>query len=211
MTGTIFHEEGGFMAKENKTKFALLGVLNLNPATGYDIKKFCYETISHFWNENYSHIYPVLEQLKEEGLAEKEIEIHEGKLRNVYKITESGRQKYIEWLGLPPEIPQERYEFLLKMFFSKDIPVKSVIDRLNESKKFCESVLCQYERFEQNMKNDLSDKSKQENGMLFWYITVRYGILDMKAKILWCDESIEMLKLYFAGSKEENVNEDNCI
>jgi DNA-binding PadR family transcriptional regulator len=193
------------MAKENKTKFALLGVLNLNPASGYDIKKFCDDTISHFWNENYSHIYPVLEQLKEEGFAEKETEMNEGKLRNVYKITELGREKYIEWLGLPPEIPQARYEFLLKMFFSKDIPVASVIDRLNESKEFCKSVLVQYERFEQNMKHDLSDKSNQEKGMLFWYTTVRYGILDMKAKILWCDESIELLKLYCTDGKGENV------
>jgi DNA-binding PadR family transcriptional regulator len=193
------------MAKENKTKFALLGVLNLNPASGYDIKKFCDDTISHFWNENYSHIYPVLEQLKEEGFAEKETEMNEGKLRNVYKITELGRQKYIEWLGLPPEIPQARYEFLLKMFFSKDIPVASVIDRLNESKEFCKSVLVQYERFEQNMKHDLSDKSNQEKGMLFWYTTVRYGILDMKAKILWCDESIELLKLYCTDGKGVNV------
>jgi DNA-binding PadR family transcriptional regulator len=193
------------MAKENKTKFALLGVLNLNPASGYDIKKFCDDTISHFWNENYSHIYPVLEQLKEEGFAEKETEMNEGKLRNVYKITELGREKYIEWLGLPPEIPQARYEFLLKMFFSKDIPVASVIDRLNESKEFCKSVLVQYERFEQNMKHDLSDKSNQEKGMLFWYTTVRYGILDMKAKILWCDESIELLKLYCTDGKGVNV------
>ncbi len=199
------------MAKENKTKFALLGVLNLNPASGYDIKKFCDDTISHFWNENYSHIYPVLEQLKDEGFAEKEMEMNEGKIRNVYKITELGRQKYIEWLGLPPEIPQERHEFLLKMFFSKDIPVASVINRLNESKEFCKSVLIQYERFEQKMKNDLSDISKREKGLLFWYTTVRYGILDMKAKMMWCDESLELVKLYYTGSKEENINEDNSI
>ena len=199
------------MAKENKTKFALLGVLNLKPASGYDIKKFCDSTISHFWKENYSHIYTVLEQLKNDGFAEKEIEMHEGKLRNVYRITELGRQRYIEWLGLPFEIPQERLEFLLKMFFSKDIPASSVMNRLNESKEFCKSVLTQYERFEQNIKNDLSDKTKREKRLLFWYTTVRYGILDMKAKIMWCDESIELMKLYDSDSKEGNGNEDNSI
>jgi hypothetical protein len=48
-------------------------------------------------------------------------------------------------------------------------------------------------------------ESNQEKGMLFWYTTVRYGILDMKAKILWCDESIELLKLYCTDGKGVNV------
>jgi len=199
------------MAKENKTKFALLGVLNLKPASGYDIKKFCDSTISHFWKENYSHIYSVLEQLKDDGFAEKEIEMNEGKLRNVYRITALGRQRYIEWLGIPSEVPQERLEFLLKMFFSKDIPARSVVNRLNESKEFCKSVLAQYELYERNMKRDLSDETKREKGLLFWYTTVRYGILDMKAKIMWCDESIALVKLYDYDSKEDNSNEDNSI
>lgn len=191
------------MAKENKTKFALLGVLNLKPASGYDIKKFCDETISHFWNENYGHIYPVLKQLEEDGLVEKETEISEGKIRNVYRITEVGKQNFVEWLNLPPEIPQGRYEFLLKMFFSKDIPIQGVINRLLESKELCKSVLNQYEHIDQKLKNNLADKSKRENGLVFWYTTVRYGILDMKAKIMWCEESIELLKMYSSESKGE--------
>ncbi len=51
------------MATTNKSRYALLGVLCMKPGSGYDIKKFCDKTISHFWNENYGHIYPVLKQL----------------------------------------------------------------------------------------------------------------------------------------------------
>lgn len=184
------------MAKENKTKYAILGVLNLKPASGYDIKKFCDETISHFWSENYGHIYPVLKQLEEEGLVAKETEINEGKLRNVFSITNQGREKLVEWLCLPPEIPQERYEFLLKTFFSKDIPAQKVIDRLNESKELCKSILAQYQVVEKNLKSHMNDKSQQERGMHYWYLTVLYGVFDIEAKIRWCEESIEILKSF---------------
>ncbi|AKA68713.1 PadR family transcriptional regulator [Clostridium scatologenes] len=61
------------MAKINKTKYALLGVLTLSSGSGYDIKKFCDSSIGHFWNENYGHIYPVLKKMEEEELITKKL------------------------------------------------------------------------------------------------------------------------------------------
>ena len=54
------------MAKINKTKYALLGVLSIMSGSGYDIKKFCDSSIGYFWNENYGHIYPMLQRLEDE-------------------------------------------------------------------------------------------------------------------------------------------------
>ncbi|TMC59560.1 MAG: PadR family transcriptional regulator [Chloroflexota bacterium] len=39
------------MAKENKSKYAVLGVLSRCPGSGYDIKKFMEQSTSNFWNE----------------------------------------------------------------------------------------------------------------------------------------------------------------
>ena len=54
------------MAKINKTKYAILGVLSQMSGSGYDIKKCCDTSIAYFWNENYGHIYPVLKKMEEE-------------------------------------------------------------------------------------------------------------------------------------------------
>ena len=67
------------MAKVNKTKYAILGVLSLKPGSVYDIKKFCDKGISYFWNENFGHIYPVLKQMEAEGVITKTAEQNEGK------------------------------------------------------------------------------------------------------------------------------------
>ncbi|MDS0525904.1 PadR family transcriptional regulator [Clostridium sp. SHJSY1] len=67
------------MAKTNKTKYALLGALSLMSGSGYDIKKFCDSSIGHFWNENYGHIYPVLQKMEQEELITKQVEQTEGR------------------------------------------------------------------------------------------------------------------------------------
>ena len=43
---------------KNKSRFAILGILNIQPSSGYDIKKYCDTVISGIWNENFGHIYP---------------------------------------------------------------------------------------------------------------------------------------------------------
>ncbi|MDF2869325.1 MAG: hypothetical protein K0R05_900 [Anaerocolumna sp.] len=60
------------MAIKNKTRYAILGILSIHSGTGYDIKKYCDTVISNFWNENFGHIYPVLNQLLSEGLIQTE-------------------------------------------------------------------------------------------------------------------------------------------
>ena len=51
------------MSKENKSRYALLGMLSLQPMSGYDLKKFTEESTANFWQENYAQIYPILRQL----------------------------------------------------------------------------------------------------------------------------------------------------
>ncbi len=51
------------MARENKTKYALLGLLNVCPGSGYDIKKLMEQSTSNFWNESYGQIYPILKDV----------------------------------------------------------------------------------------------------------------------------------------------------
>ena len=57
------------MPKENRSKYAILGMLDFMPMSGYDIRKFAAMSIAHFWKEDYGHIYPTLKVLHEEGLA----------------------------------------------------------------------------------------------------------------------------------------------
>ena len=56
------------MPKQNLTQYTVLGLLNMGPKTGYDIKQFVDSTMSHFWNESFRWIYATLEHLDADGL-----------------------------------------------------------------------------------------------------------------------------------------------
>lgn len=106
------------MSKENKSKYALLGVLSLGSMSGYDLKKTIEESVGYFWKENYAQIYPMLKVLEHEGLAVGSTEKHEGKPdRRVYTITEHGKEVLKDWLVEPfGGMQVERNELLLKLF-----------------------------------------------------------------------------------------------
>lgn len=180
------------MAKVNKTKYALLGVLNLMSGSGYDIKKFCDSSIGYFWNENYGHIYPVLQKMEDEELITKEVTQTEGRpSKNVYSITQKGREELEEWLKLPVENDPIRSEFLLKIFLSKDIQMENIIEKISKLKEQCEEELKKYSEIEEFLKSKQTDIEKKE--LALYLSTVRYGKLEEEVKLKWCEETIQQL------------------
>ncbi len=179
------------MAKANKTKYALLGVLSLRSGSGYDIKKFCDSSIGHFWNENYGHIYPVLKKMEEEELITKEVRQTEGRpSKNIYSITEKGKKELDEWLILPVEQESVRSELLLKIFCSKDAPVKNVIEKIQRVKEECEEELQVYSKIKKLLSSEKIDKKNS----ILWISTVSFGMYDCEAKLKWSKETLEALE-----------------
>ncbi len=179
------------MAKTNKTKFALLGVLTLRPCSGYDIKKFCDNHLSHIWNENYGHIYPVLKHMENEGLVTKKTEHNEGRpYRNVYSITEKGKAELNDWLLLPVEPYSFRSELLLKMFFAGDIPISNLIEKLENKKDNEQKILEYHQIIEQMLKTKLKDRKEAP----LWWAILSYGRHSCNATIAWCEETIKYLQ-----------------
>src|SRR5438045_461450 len=102
---------------DSSSKFAILGTLSLNPASGYDIKQFVESSIGHFWNESYGSIYPILKKLAQSGLIQPQKGARGGRERVVSAITSQGEKVLREWLRLPPRPEPARSEILLKLFF----------------------------------------------------------------------------------------------
>jgi len=181
------------LPKINKTKYAILGMLSFEPMSGYDMKKRFDNSIAHFWNENYGHIYPVLKRLEREGLVVKKIEHTEGKpVRNVYSITEKGRKELYGWLLLPAERPTLRIELLLKLFFGHEVPVENMIQKVESEKTVCEQTLLLFEQIERHIQNH--KKEKAIRGAPYWLITLRFGKHYYGAILKWCEETLLTLK-----------------
>lgn len=56
-------------------KYAILGLLNRKPMTGYDLSKEFNFQLNEFWSAKHSQIYPELKKLTNEDLIVHEVEI----------------------------------------------------------------------------------------------------------------------------------------
>src|SRR2546421_9361508 len=140
------------MAKENKSKYAVMGVLSVCPRSGYDIKKFMECSTSNFWNESYGQIYPILKQLMEEGLATRHVEKQEGKPEKyIYTLTEQGKAGLRDWLSESVESGIERNELLLKLFFGDHIPLEKNKEHVHAFQKLQSHLLEKYEGIERKL------------------------------------------------------------
>ncbi|WP_297421288.1 PadR family transcriptional regulator [Clostridium sp.] len=181
------------MAKVNKTKYALLGILDNMSGSGYDIKKVCDSSIGHFWNENYGHIYPVLQKMEQEGLITKEVKQTEGRpAKNIYSITPKGKEELSKWLVLPVDKEPLRSELLLKIFLSKDVPVETIIKRIQDIKEESERNLIKYSEIDNFLRSDKIKADKKSKAL--WLITSNYGRIGEEAQIKWCEETIRSLE-----------------
>jgi len=179
------------MAKENKSKYAVLGALSVCPGSGYDIKKLMEQSSSNFWNESYGQIYPILKQLIDEGLATSQAEKQEGKPeRYVYTLTERGTEELQRWLTEPVEYVVERNEFLLKLYFGKHLTVEKNIEHVRTFQQMQTQLLRKYE----NIERYLQAGTASDPDLLYPLLPLRYGIHRCQALLAWCEETLATLQ-----------------
>jgi PadR family transcriptional regulator AphA len=179
------------LAKENKSKFALLGILSICPRSGYDIKKFMEQSTSNFWSESYGQIYPILKQLVETGLATSHTEKQEGKPeRYIYTLSEKGLEELRQWLTEPIEHMVERNELLLKLFFGQQNTVAENIRHVQQFRRLQVQLLRKYQGIEEYLKANCAENED----LCYSLITVRYGIYRCQALLHWCDETVDRLQ-----------------
>ncbi|MBD2776258.1 PadR family transcriptional regulator [Iningainema tapete] len=176
------------MSRENKSKYAILGILSFGPKSGYDIKKKIETSTSNFWSESYGQIYPILKKLVEEGLATQAVEEQVGKPnRHVYQLTEKGQQELQQWLTEPVEPQVERIEILLKLFFGQQVSVADNIRHVQKFRDLQQELLQKY----QAMEVQLKQHHKADNPNIpYWSIIISYKLHVTSSLINWCEQTL---------------------
>lgn len=97
-----------------------LAILSGGESTGYEIRKLSTEGhYSHFVDASYGSIYPALTRMEEEGLVKSREETQKGKpSRNVYSITDVGREAFVEALKKPIQRDVFKSQFMLVCLFA---------------------------------------------------------------------------------------------
>lgn len=168
-------------------KEAILGLLDSGPKSGYEIKKFYKETIMHFWNVSDGQLYPTLRRMNEDDLIEKRIIKQDATAnKNVYNITEKGRDEFYRWLKEPVTKFEEIKEpFLIKLFFFDKLPKDDVIGHL----------MGQYELHKRILEEFREVKSTYGKEVTYFQnLIIDLGLLYVEIKMFWLLRMIQIIK-----------------
>jgi DNA-binding PadR family transcriptional regulator len=107
------------MAELTTTSYALLGLLSLRPHTAYDLTQQARRSLAFIWPVSESQLYAEPKRLVSEGLVAAQAEpAGPRRTRQVYELTDLGREALAAWCGSPPSPPGFGSEILLRLAFA---------------------------------------------------------------------------------------------
>ena len=95
-------------------RHAVLGLLAMEPASGYELAQRFDRSLAHAWHAGHSQIYPELARLEEAGLVE--VVATGARNRKTYGLTPGGHDELRHWLLEIEPTRTVRDEMLLRGF-----------------------------------------------------------------------------------------------
>ena len=128
-------------------RFALLGLLAVEPASGYDLKRAIDRSTYFIWNATGPQIYNTLHKLREEGYVTSKSLAQTGKPdKQIHTITPKGRDALQKFVSEPVRASVTRDEVLLRIFFGNFANKKTIrreldsyLDRIHHERAFLEA------------------------------------------------------------------------
>ncbi|MFG1947501.1 PadR family transcriptional regulator [Nonomuraea sp. NPDC048826] len=167
-------------------RHAILGLLDLQPMTGYDLKKTFDSTAGHFWAADRSQIYRTLGVLRAEGLVEEEV-IHQRSRpdRHEYRLTEAGSAELDGWLRSPAPTEPPREAFLARIYFAGRTDDPQLVRALVEERRAMVKERLSELRAIEAPTSALPERLRA--------LTLRNGIAHLETELTWLDELEEVL------------------
>ena len=176
-------------------KYAILGLVNREPMTGYDIKKaFDDRALTSFWHAEHSQIYPELAKLVNEGLLKYDTDIRGEKMeKKLYTITPEGHEEFLAWLK--DDVPVDRTFkdiFRLRTYYSESLSEDEFLRLLQSQKKQHIDKRDKLADVKEKVFNNTPPK--KGTTALGDYMVLDGAVLRENAYIEWLDKCIEIFK-----------------
>ena len=171
------------------TSYAVLGLLTFEEMSGYDLRRMANQSIGYFfWSPASSQIYAELRRLTSLGYAsEREVAQERRPNKRLYQVTPEGQLVLQDWLERPEVEPDVlKSTFLLKLFFGNLSSQETLIAQIKERHRQAQERLAQFEEIEERIKED--------EKFFFPYLTLRSGMANFRARLLWAEEALKELR-----------------
>lgn len=163
----------------------ILGLLNRQPMSGYDIKRFLKSLSWLVGSPSFGSLYPTLHTLLEDHMVTVEIVPRQDKPpRKIYSITETGRQALQEWVDQPVTPGASLKAFLMRLILAGNLSQAGLIAYLQQRRTQVAAHQHAIEQTAQMMDAGLDLGER---------LALDYGLAVAGAELAWLDSTLEQL------------------
>jgi DNA-binding PadR family transcriptional regulator len=167
-------------------RHAILGLIDLRPMTGYDLKKTFDRTAQHFWSADRSQIYRTLGQLHTDGLLDERVVAQRSRPdRHEYRLTRAGAAELDAWLRSPAPVEPAREAFLTRIYFAGRAEDPAIVRSLVEERRTQVRQRLDELRAIEAPATTYAERLRA--------LTLRNGIVHYEAELGWLDELEKVL------------------
>ncbi len=172
-------------------RHALLGLIDLESGSGYDLVQRIRHSIGFFWPASHQQIYRELHSLSAEGYLQSltEIQTHRPD-RHIYSLTAAGANELEQWLAQDSAPAKIRDPFLLRVFTAHRFTGEVFLQQIEKQKNIHTETLKLYEKLADKMQQWPEAKRYRYR---FARHTLQLGIYFEHAWLQWCNELLELM------------------
>ena len=165
-----------------RVRHFILGLLNEQSMSGYDIKRFLKGLSWLIGSPSYGSIYPALRGLLQDGLLSVEVSSGSDRPpRKIYSITDRGKQELSEWINQPAASSTSLKAFVMRLFLAGSLPHVNLVSQLRQRR----TQVAEYRCVLQETAGTFVEEINFEQGL-----ALDYGLAIAAAEIAWLDRAL---------------------
>jgi len=178
-------------------KHGLLGMLSLEPMSGYDLDKEFKETLKYIWMAKSSQIYNELTNMEQKGWLSGERVIQEGKPnKRVFTITEEGKAELLNWLSTPESDVDNalagKNAFLLRVLLAGNTSKEQALALLYSFQEMCLSLKTAQGGIRMALARDEPDYDHKLT--MYWNLVAMHGEMMNQTRLAWVEKAISIVE-----------------
>ena len=171
----------------------ILGLLLLSSRTIYQLHERIEKGLHMMYSSSMGSIQAAVKKLSGCGYIQYEETVENGKYKKIYSITDSGKQKFMEWVSAPFGTQSSKNPELAKLYFMGFSPEENRETRLQEYISHLEE---QYDVLNAICREaeNVNVPDKHRDILRYQYAAARYGKDFMKFNIEWYQKFLEEMR-----------------
>jgi len=166
-------------------RFAIIITLEDKLCSGYEIAQNFNRGLGYFWCASHQQIYLELKKMTDAGLVSYDVIKQVGKpAKKVYRTTTEGFNALDDWLLLPAKMTPVKDALLMKIYVGSRVNPTVLLTEVQRHQQHYRELLKTYQEIDGCFQPIKEKPTKYQ----YSYLTLRKGILQAEAWLVWSDE-----------------------